>query len=556
MGVDDLRVSRCRGIATVTLLPVAALSLAGALVSYRLELSRQSQQLAVDARMSRELLRSELERHRLLPTTLAADPSLSIAIRGATTAEAHRQLIEAMNRRLEGLSRYDGAATLYLIRADGVTVASSNYASPRSFVGQNYSSRNYFVDAMQEGSGRLFAEGTVSRIPGLYLAERLSDLSGVVVVKIEFGGLEKTWSQDDELTVVTDQADMVVLTSVADLRFKQRPQPAGFRWISSSLPTENAWTLHMDRDVGDALVQAALIGATIAGLITMLAGMGFGRVRLRAAEGERIRAALTEEVSRRTAELRESNERLLREIDERNQSEAKMQKLRNDLINANKLAVLGQISAGVAHEINQPVAAIRGYVDNARVLLSQGDLPSVAGNLDVVTGLTDRIGLITRELLTFSRQTPGAPEPVRVNDAIDGALSLLRPLLRASSISLQRIDADPGLTVSANRIRLEQVLMNLLQNASEAVSDSAYPRVNISSGTDDLGAWIEIEDNGPGIPPEQLESLFTPFATTKKNGLGLGLVICRDILAAFGGSLEYRAAAISGARFRIRLGTC
>jgi len=543
-------------MATVTLMAAAALSLVGALVGYRLELSRQQLQLAADARMSRELLRSELERHRLLPTTLAADPSLSIAIREVARTPEHAQLIDALNRRLEGLSRYDGAATLYLIRADGTTIASSNHASPRSFVGQNYSSRSYFVDAMREGSGQLFAEGTVSRIPGLYLAERLSDASGVIVVKIEFGGLEKTWSRNGELTVVTDPSGMVVLTSVDELRFQQRPQPVIYGWISVTLATDNSWTLHLDRDVGDSLLQAALIGATIAGLITLLAGMGIERSRLRAAEGSRVQAALTEEVSRRTVELRESNERLLREIDERNHSEAQIQNLRNDLINANKLAVLGQISAGVAHEINQPVAAIRGYVDNARVLLVQGDLPSVAGNLDVVTGLTDRIGLITRELRTFSQQTPGAPEPVRLVDAIDGALALMRPLLRASAISLQRVDADPHLVVAANRVRLEQVLMNLLQNASEAVADRADPRVKITSGAEDAGAWIEIEDNGPGIPSDQLERLFTPFATTKKNGLGLGLVICRDILAAFGGSLEYRAAAMSGACFRIRLGTC
>lgn len=529
-------------------------TLVGGYGGYRFEHEKSGRQLALDVRMRSELLRSELERHRLLPAALAGDPSLSSVTNVPPLDLTGNPPLQLLNKRLANLSQYDGAATLYLIGADGITRAASNYLSDRSFVGQDYSARSYFRDAMREGFGQLFATGTVSGIPGLYLAQKLAAGNGVLVVKIEFSALEQGWTRPDELTTVSASDGQVLLTSDSALRYGHLvPKlPAGS--VTSTYGIENGWTVRIDRSIRRALIQSVAVGAALGALGSALLLIVLGRLRLRQIERARVQAALTQEVARRTAELREANELLRREIEERNRSESQIQRLRTDLINANKLAVLGQISAGVAHEINQPVAAIRNYVDNAKVFVQRGQLSDANENLNAVASLTERIGVITRELRSFSRPEPEEPEPVRLVDVIDGALSLIRPLLRDAGVDLVREDSETPIVVYANRIRLEQVLMNLLQNASEAVAGREGAKVLVRSGPSDGGGWIEIADNGPGVPSGQLEQLFEPFATTKPNGLGLGLVISRDILANYRGSLTYRRSLLGGACFHIQLG--
>jgi two-component system C4-dicarboxylate transport sensor histidine kinase DctB len=250
--------------------------------------------------------------------------------------------------------------------------------------------------------------------------------------------------------------------------------------------------------------------------------------------------------------LKETNVRLLQEVDERTRAEATLHTLQDELVQANKLAVLGQISAGVAHEINQPVAAIRSYVDNARAFLERAQMPRVAANLSAIASLTERIGAITQELLTFSRKSSSTPQPVRVEDAIAGALLLMRTRFRKQGIKHVR-NGESSVRVIAERARMEQVLVNLLQNAADALEGIREPKIVIDVRADAGEVGIEITDNGPGVAATTLEALFTPFATTKPNGLGLGLIISRDILAEYGGRLEHVRQAQSGASFLLTL---
>jgi two-component system C4-dicarboxylate transport sensor histidine kinase DctB len=231
-----------------------------------------------------------------------------------------------------------------------------------------------------------------------------------------------------------------------------------------------------------------------------------------------------------------------------------VQQLRADLMQANRLAVLGQISAGVAHEINQPVAAIRGHVDNAAVLLRRGDAAAVERSLGSVAALTDRIGLITNELRLFSRKSDAAPETLRVGDAIDGALLLLDALAKSQRVRIQREEPADAITVVAHRVRLEQVLVNLLQNALEALQDRPAPLIRIRVQREDATGAVAIRicDNGPGVAPAQLAQLFMPFSTSKPLGLGLGLVICKDLLAEYGATLGHERSEHGGASFVVR----
>lgn len=532
-------------------------TLAGGALGTNFEMTRQQNQLAADLSLRRAFLRSEIERHRLLPKTLAGDgrlwqvvdPSIPLASRQATALE--------LSARFEDLARSDGAVTLYLVDRRGTTVSASNFRFKESFVGQNYAFRPYFTDSIANGFGELFARGTVSGVPGLYLAHLLQNRAGVVVVKVEFDELERGWRETGDHTFVTDRAGRVLLTSDSPTRFLRlaRLDAAKNPWLieaGADLDTP-AWHLVIRRDTRDAVLASRsfgwLTGGTLGGLIFLSLGIAL-LVRQRR---ERNRIELERLVASRTAELSESNERLLQEVEERSRADARAQKLRDDLAQANRLAVLGQITAGVAHEINQPVAAIRTNVDNARVLLERGRTTESLDNLDRVVDLTTRIGAITEELREFSRRTPLERKPLRLAAAIEGATLLLDGKIRSARISLRMKLASADPQVLANRIKLEQVVVNLLQNSIEALSDTKNPTIEIETGIDVSTAWFSITDNGPGVTNDSLQQIFTPFNSSKPMGLGLGLVISRDIMVELGGTLDHESVTSGGARFVGRL---
>jgi two-component system C4-dicarboxylate transport sensor histidine kinase DctB len=289
----------------------------------------------------------------------------------------------------------------------------------------------------------------------------------------------------------------------------------------------------------------------------ILTGVGAALLRwrglsaARAARQEAARVELEGRVEDRTVELRRANDQLLVEMDERRRAEAHVQLMQDELVQSNKLATLGQIAAGVAHEINQPVAAIRTYADNAAVFLDRQQSEPVRANLGQIASLTDRIGMITDELRSFARKTNAPPQPVRLGDVIDGALLLMGARLRQYDVTVDRSGEHEDQLVLAERFRLEQVLVNLLQNAVEALEGVADPRVSLKVVLKKGQTRLLVSDNGPGVSDEAAATLFTPFATTKLRGLGLGLVISRDIVAEFGGELTLETA--PGAVFAITL---
>jgi two-component system C4-dicarboxylate transport sensor histidine kinase DctB len=535
---------------------VALVAWVGSVAAARLETQRQTQQLLIDTALRRELLRSEIERHRLLPTTLARNPQLAAAVDPDIPAADRKDTINVLNEDFEQLARADGAATLYLVDARGITRVASNHRLPTTFVGQDYSFRAYFRDAMQRGTGELFAQGTISGVPGLYLAQRLRNGAGVVVTKVEFTDLEKNWQIRNEQTLVVDRSGIVLLTSDPGSRFtayKSEPDIAG-KWISAQLPAPyQDWTLTLRRDIGAAVLTARLFGAALGGTLGLLlvAACYLTFVSRRRRETQRVE--LERLVTSRTEELENSNRRLVQEIEEHSRSEATVQRLRDNLAQANRLAILGQISAGVAHEINQPTAAIRTYADNAQKMLERGQAAAALATLPLIASLTERIGLITEQLREFARRSPAKREVVSLADVIDGSQLLLEQSLRVRRIRLLRPHSPEQQRVFANRTRLEQVLVNLIQNAMDAVADMTDPQICIETGDDADAVWISVSDNGPGVPPERRDDLFAPFSSSKPLGLGLGLVISRDIVSDLGGSLDFAPGPTGGAVFKVRI---
>lgn len=496
-------------------------------------------------------LESELNKFTLVPRVLAGDPEVAKLLAGETAVRA------VLNRRLAVLAQQTNAAAIYLMDAKGMTLASSNWDRPDSFIGSDYGFRDYFRGALRNGTATEFALGTVSRRPGLYLAERVGPEErplGVVAVKVEFDSLERKWSDAEDGVFVTDVDGIVLLASNPDWRFRasagdakqaQARDPArdamrfGVRDIAPfEVPARGeaaspvrmiekiqpiaptGWELHLLADPSQrlsvALANGRLAGVSILALL-ILAGGGAWVLR------RQRQARAAGEVAAQTATLREQ------------------------LQQANRLATLGQITAGLGHEIRQPLAAMQVYAETGERLLAAARHAEAAENFGKIAGLASRIGEITAEQLQFSRRSAEEPRDVTLAEVIDGSLLLLRDQLRHKDLTLERPAPDAAATtVRARHVQLEQVLVNLLQNAAQACNQGGSIALAITAANGSVRLCVT--DSGPGVPPWLRDTLFQPFVTSKSDGIGLGLAIARDIMRQLGGDLVHEDTP-TGARF-------
>lgn len=541
--------------------------------------------------------RAEMQTQSSLPLALAADPEIA----GVVAPTPEPGLVESVNARLAQIAEATGAAVIYVMRADGVTVAASNAGAEKSFLGRNYGFRPYFRKSMQDGAGSQFALGTVSGRPGYYLARRLPKDDGVVVVKIEFDAVEAAWRTSRESVFVSDPRGIVLVASDPTWRFRafrtvdeaerQRirealefgeapllPLPVyatseapdvvrvggGARpaWpalmLDASIPGTD-WRLHTLTPIATAVQRERAQGRVIALLAAGLAWAGLAtlwgrrrRMRTRLAEAATRREELEVRVAERTHALSQANRQLLAEIEERRRAEAERERLGRELAQAGRLAALGQFAASMAHEINQPLAAIRSYADNTAILVRRGRIEDAAENVSAIGRLTERIGTLTRQLKGFARRASGRREPVRLCDILRGSLEVVSLRAAQSGIALDVPSPAPDLAVLGDGPRLEQVVVNLLQNALDAVTGRAEPWVAVRIEETGERIAVEVADNGPGIPEADRAQVFDPFFTTKSEGLGLGLAICRGIVEECGGTLGLRSGT-DGTTFRMEL---
>ncbi|TGE96571.1 two-component sensor histidine kinase [Rhizobium sp. SEMIA 4088] len=555
-----------------------------------------------DANLKVALLRAVLERPRALPLLLADDQQVRDAL-----AEKHIDDVVALDRKLESLVSGTSASVLYVTGKDGVAMASSNWREPLSFVGNDYSFRNYFRKAMETGTAEHYALGTVSNRPGLYISRRVGDVGsalGVVVVKMEFDQLEADWSETGRPAYVADERGVVLITSLPSWRFMttaplareeadairkslqfgaaplsplpvSHPEEVGpdativrailpgssaaeylqLTVAVPSTPWQLGYLIPTDQAIASSVRETRFLALTV--LLPILAFAAFLLRRrdvsaMQIAVSRIAREELERRVLERTEDLSQARDRLEEEIADHRATEAKLQGVQQDLVQANRLAILGQVAAGVAHEINQPVATIRAYAENANVFLDRRQTEPVKENLSAIAALTERIGTITEELKAFARKGRTAPEPVDLRSVIEGAVVLLRSRF-AGRLDALKIELPPtGLGVVGTRIRLEQVLINLFQNALEALEGRDEAKVEVSVRETSEEVEIVVSDNGPGIPAAILDSLFTPFNTSKEKGLGLGLVISKDIVVDYGGRIDVESNG-NGTRFTVHL---
>ena len=521
---------------------------------------RASQQLGLYA----TALHTLIDRYRALPAVLALDPELIQAL-GGPVDDAMQ---DALNRKLERINGAANSSTLELLDRTGLAIAASNWRLPTTYVGSNYGFRPYFKQTRSQGSGRFYAVGVTSGVPGYFLSSAVTDeqgrFLGAMVVKLEFPELEREWRQGSDVLLVSDargitfianqdgwryrelqplsgadRAELAetrqydkqplvplqhqVLTRFAENSHLSRVQgPAGtaeYLWESLPLAGE-AWTLHLLRKPQvSAAGRNAGLGAAAVWLSLVFAAL-FVSQRLRLARlRQRSREELKRQVEERTRELRTAQE---------------------GLVQSAKLAALGQMSAAMAHEINQPLTTQRMQLETLRLLLDHCRYDEARLALEPLEQMLTRMAALTSHLKTFARNSPvGLRERLDLATVVDQALHLLDTRLRSDEVDVALYLARPA-WVRGDAIRLEQVLINLLRNALDAMADKRYKRLEIRIEPEQDQWRLSVLDSGGGIADTHLAKVFDPFFTTKPvgEGLGLGLAISYGIIHEAGGQLQ------------------
>ena len=556
-------------------------------------------------------LKGVLEKYESLPELLTIDKNL---VRALLNPHEHMR-IEKLNRYLETINKVSDTLDTYLMNKDGLTIAASNWQEERPFIGRNFNYRPYFKQAMQGKLGRYFALGTASAKRGYYFAypvRKDDDILGAVVVKIDIAHVEQRWVHRDSTFLVSDPDGVIFITTQPEWRYntleplekavvdrivesKRYPADAlkqlgevvittdnGMQILDisravdteplkmlkqSRMMSQAGWTVHILSDISVLKREVLWVKIkTASGLFFFyIAVLMLVQRRNRLNEHSKIEEEgrrrlqeaneqLESRVFDRTQELTEANTLLKKEVQERKLAEVKLKKTRKELIHSAKLAVLGQMSAGINHELNQPLAAIRSYTDNGKQFLQKGRLDDAMWNLEQIGELTERMAQIGVQLRLFSRKSSGQLSIVPLHSVVDGALEILKPSLRKSGIQLS-IEIQPeDIEVRANNVLLQQVLVNLISNGMQAINGQAEKKITVEAKPEGSRVVIAVEDTGTGVSDEHVQRIFDPFYTTKKSGqgLGLGLTISDRIIRESGGQMKL-IKTVKGARFEITL---
>lgn len=557
--------------------------------SWQSALAERRQGLAHQLAVFGTSLEQELQRAELVPYVVSFSPRVQRLL-----ADPDSQgLREDVSRYLSHINAETGAALLFLMDVEGRVIASSNWEAPSSLVGHDYGFRPYFRDALAGGVGRFYGVGMVTRRPGAYIARPVyldGLVSGVVVIKQELDSMESMWALGGSQVVVADSDGVVVLSSRGDWRYSTvRPLsdearrrraaaqqylaetllPLSVSWQSSErisvegrdylLRHDNiarmGWQMGVMEDLGGLRRQAWLTGsvAGFALLALTLAALYLRQRLLRLRERLAAQATLERTVAERTTELANANLRLQEEIGERCQAEAVLRETQAELLRAGKLAALGQMAASVAHELAQPLAALRGFTDNTRLFLERRRYLEVDANLGRILAQTDKLGLLTSQLKLFATRRPvaGYCKLAALRPSLDAALALH---LRAAGACLHW-DVPEHCPVPLEPLALEQMLGNLLRNAIDAVRGQPRRDICVSARVEPGWLRLQVSDSGIGLPPGNPAQVFEPFYSTKGygDGLGLGLAIAAGIVRDAGGDIAASPMNDGGACFTVSL---
>lgn len=509
---------------------------------------------------------TELQRSQVVPLLLSRDPVLIGALNSSDFLSTSQRLIEFRDE--------IGAKSILMLDTSGRAVA----ATDRNLLGSNHRTAPFFVEA-QRADGTVFTlyrrENGAAEFAYSRLIRHDNKGVGVIVVEVDLAKFERQWAGISDAVLVTDSTGTVILSTeprwrghtVEDALAEENVPSA----IQRAIEATADWSfLPPDAYIfGEAVMRTdgripfqgwritsftaySSVRERVNGVLA-LEIMGFALLLAlsfwflsRKARSER-RLALRE-----SAELRQLNLRLQREIAEREKAERNLEVAEQTLAQSSKLAALGEMSASVSHELNQPLAAMRTYLAGARLLLQRKRPEEALSSFQRIDDLIGRMGAITRQLKSYARKGDVAFEPFDLRESVSAALTMMEPQLRQRHIAISRSLPRHPVIIRADRLRVEQVLVNLFRNALDATQEVEEPMIELILSTGET-ATLTLRDNGHGI--EDLEHLFEPFYTTKPpgDGVGLGLAISSGIINELGGRLTARNGRGGGAVFELQL---
>ena len=513
---------------------------------------------------------SELQRTSVVPLLLSRDPAISESLSKGDFSRTTARLVQ--------VQADIGVASILLVDNAGRTVGATN----RNLLGTNYRSASFFIDA-QRSMDTVFSS---SVLPGggsefTYSQAIMADghLLGVIVVAVDLMKYERAWAGLQDVVLVTNSEGTIILSTEPRWRGHPMDQVISSPQDPSSLDRALSQALNVTADWTRNKPDAYLKGMAFLKTDARVPFRGWRMVTYTAYDSvrERVNGILALEIMgfailmaltfyalsrrawsqtlsfrRESAELRQLNARLQREIAEREKVQKDLAVAELTLAQSSKLAALGEMSAAVSHELNQPLAAMKTYLAGARLLLQRKRPEEALSSFQRIDDLIDRMGAITRQLKSYARKGGVAFEPVDLRQCLSSALAMMEPQLKLRVVKITRALPRQPVMVMADRLRLEQVLINLLRNALDATKDSAQPQIDLILSTGET-ATLTVRDNGHGIT--DLGSLFEPFYTTKNagEGVGLGLAISSGIVTDLGGRLTAHNSDQGGAVFEMQL---
>ena len=547
-------------------------------------------------------LAAPMARFEYLPALLETTPAVMQLLASPDDAALRADA----NRALTRINAVAGANMVFVLAPSGLALAAADWTHPDSPVGHVYDYRPYVRDALASGRGRFFGVGATSRKSGYYLSYALKGTQGtigVAAVKIDLDPAEQAWSTQPGEVVVTDARGVAILSTRADWKFRgmralgdaERAEvaaersyapdvaPLPWEWIDTArgsgrrlridarehlLTTRPlaafGWEMHAVDALEPAQASArttawiASLSASVALLLAMAAWQSRRAAMHKLAAQAALQAAhdtLERRVAERTAQLTELNASLAAEVESRKAVERNLQETQHELVHAAKMAVLGQLSAGLAHELNQPLAALRTLSDNAIVLMEKNRLDETRANVERISQMVGRLGELTRRLKSFAHKPGEEAVATPLAAALGNAQALLAERMRRQKVSCSIDVSPPGLAALAEPSLLEQILVNLFANAIDAMASREDRRLDVRARRSGERIEIEVADTGAGISEEMLPRLFEPFATSKPRGagLGLGLMISQRIALDFGGRIRACNRPGGGATFTVEL---
>lgn len=555
-----------RGVITLFILgAVAAVWLTNQLMTARLtDTTRNRSELRLVLYAGN--VSSELQRNSVVPLLLARDPALIGALQSGDFATTSERLISFQEE--------IGAASIMLLDAEGKVRA----ATDRHQLGTSHHEDPAFAEAIR---ARETVFTATPRESGGYdftysrAVTQESQVLGVVTVAVDLMKYERSWAGFNDAVAVLDSEGRIILSTEPRWRGLTMEDALAVR----SAPSAIRRALQATTDWAQEPPDAYLRGEGVMRNETRIPFRGWRLVSFTRYDGVRegVNSVLALEImafaillslifyvfSRRawsesavalkeSAELRVLNARLQREIAEREKAQQNLAVAEQTLAQSSKLAALGEMSAAVSHELNQPLAAMKTYLAGARLLLQRRRPEEALSSFQRIDDLIERMGAITRQLKSFARKGGEAFEPIDMRASVSAALSMMEPQLKTGSVKITRTLPRQPVMVMADRIRLEQVIINLLRNALDATKGVADPQIDILLSVGET-ATLTVRDNGHGI--EDLDNLFEPFYTTKKpgDGTGLGLAISSGIVTDLGGRLTAHNAPTGGAVFEMQL---